>query len=128
MDILVICLAIVVFLPIVAKAPVAVAMNRLGGYDNAHPRAQQAKLTGFGARALAAHQNAFEALMMFAPVLLCAMVLGKTGDVVQWAAIGFVLMRIAYNILYLINWSTLRSISWAVGGACKVTIVVQCFM
>lgn len=63
MTILIICLFIAMVLPIVAKIPVAIAMNNAGGYDNNHPRAQQAKLTGFGARALAAHQNAFESLI-----------------------------------------------------------------
>ena len=56
MNILIICLFIAMLLPYLAKMPVAVAMAKLGGYDNAHPRAQQAKLTGFGARALAGHQ------------------------------------------------------------------------
>ena len=44
-------------MPILFKAPLAFAMNKLGGYDNRHPRAQQAQLKGFGARALAVHQN-----------------------------------------------------------------------
>jgi len=40
------------------------------GYNNSHPREQQSKLTGFGARALTAHQNAFESLIIFAPAVL----------------------------------------------------------
>ncbi|WP_335598963.1 MAPEG family protein, partial [Halopseudomonas sp.] len=40
------------------------------GYDNAHPRAQQAALTGWGARALASHQNMIEAFPLFAAGVL----------------------------------------------------------
>lgn len=50
------------------QGPVARAMAEEGGgrYDNHHPRAQQARLTGFGARALAAHLNSIEAFPLFA--------------------------------------------------------------
>jgi uncharacterized MAPEG superfamily protein len=38
------------------KIPVSAAQNRIkGGYDNSHPRIQQSKLRGWGARALGAH-------------------------------------------------------------------------
>ncbi len=54
---------------LLCQGPVAFAMNKLDGYDNKHPREQQSKLTGFGARALAAHQNCFESLPAFYIVL-----------------------------------------------------------
>ena len=125
MTTLLVCLVIVVALPIVAKAPVAWAMNKEGGYDNAHPRAQQAKLEGMGARALAAHQNAFEAVIFFTPAVLAAVATNQISQTVEWAAIGFVAMRVLYNILYIINWHTLRSVSWAVGMVCSFYIMIQ---
>lgn len=125
MTTMLICLAIVVFLPIVTKGPVAWAMNKEGGYDNAHPRAQQAILKGIGARALAAHQNAFEAVIFFTPAVLMAIVTNKTDDMVQWAAILFVLMRLLYNILYLANLHVLRSICWLTAMVCCFYIMLQ---
>ena len=74
------CLFIAALLPFIAKGPVAYAMNKLGGYNNNHPREQQSNLTGFGARALAAHQNAFESLMIFAPAVLLAIATQHTGE------------------------------------------------
>ena len=59
------CLLIAMLLPYLAKGPVAIAMAKLGGYDNSHPREQQSKLTGYGARAVAGHQNAFESLLYY---------------------------------------------------------------
>jgi len=45
MTILILCLFIALLLPYIAKLPVAYAMNKLDGYDNSHPRNQQANLT-----------------------------------------------------------------------------------
>lgn len=97
------------------KGPVAVAMNRLGGYDNHHPRAQQAKLTGWGARATAAHLNGFEAFAPFAAAVLTAHVLDASAGLVTGLAITFVVARIAYSLLYVADLATLRSLVWAVG-------------
>ena len=63
---LLITLFIAMLLPFLAKAPLAAAMQKAGGYDNNNPRAQQAALTGFGQRANAAHYNSFEALLIYA--------------------------------------------------------------
>lgn len=126
MTILIVCLFIAMLLPYLAKAPVAVAMNKLSGYDNHHPRAQQAKLQGFGARALAAHQNAFESLLTFACAILLAIITQNTGIFIQQLAITHVIARVLYQFLYLYNLSTLRSIVWFIGIICTFTIVWQC--
>ena len=126
MTTLIICLFISLLLPILAKGPVAYAMNKLGGYDNRHPRAQQAQLKGFGARALASHQNAFEAVIIFAPAILIAIVTNNTGTVIQLLAISHIVSRVAYNLLYLFDSNILRSIVWGVGYITSLAIVFLC--
>lgn len=126
MDILIGCLFVATILPFLAKVPVAIAMNKLGGYDNNHPRAQQSQLTGFGARALAAHQNAFEALIIFAPAILVAIATQHTGELIQQLAIAHVSARILYNIFYLLNIGLIRSLVWAVGLISSLMIIWQC--
>lgn len=126
MTILIICLFIALLLPFIAKIPVAHAMNKLNGYDNSHPRAQQSNLTGYGARALAAHQNAFESVIIFAPAVLLAIATNHTGTLIQQLAMTHVIARIIYNLLYLIDKSTLRSIVWAIGLICSFAIIWQC--
>jgi len=123
MTLLIWTLIIAALLPYLAKGPVAYAMNKLGGYDNNHPRAQQAKLTGFGARALAAHQNAFESLILFAAAILLAISTNNIGSTIQYLAIIYIVARIAYNILYLVNLGTLRSLSWLVSLICSIAIM-----
>ena len=123
MTVLIWCLFIAALLPYIAKGPVAVAMHKLGGYNNNHPREQQSKLTGFGARSLAAHQNAFEAFIIFAPAILIAIITNNTGDTIQLIAIVHVVARIFYNLLYLMNVSLLRSIVWGVATLCSFAII-----
>ena len=126
MTILIICLFIAALLPFIAKIPVAIAMHKLGRYNNNHPRAQQTELTGFGARALAAHQNAFESLIIFAPAVLLAIATKNTGSFIEQLAITHVIARVLYNIAYLMDIATIRSIIWAVGLISAFTIIYLC--
>ena len=126
MTTLIICLFIAAILPFIAKIPVAIAMNKLGGYDIKHPRAQQAKLTGVGARAFAAHQNAFESLIIFAPAVLLAITTKNTGTFIEQLAITHVVARVFYHIAYLINVGVIRSLVWVVGIISSFTIIYLC--
>ena len=97
------------------KLPVAAAMQRAGGYDNRHPRAQQARLEGWGARSVAAHQNGFENFAPFAAAVLVAHLGGGSERVIDLLAISYVVARIGYVICYLADWASLRSVVWTVG-------------
>ncbi|MDN3652746.1 MAPEG family protein [Thalassotalea ponticola] len=126
MNTLIISLILAALLPFIAKIPLVVAMHKAGGYDNKHPRQQQASLTGFGARALAGHQNAFESLIIFAPAIALAVATGTTGDAVQTLALMHIVFRVVYHVLYLVNVSTLRSISWLLAIGCSFAIMWHC--
>jgi len=126
MTILIWCLFIAGLLPLLAKGPVAYAMNKLGGYNNNHPREQQSKLTGFGARALAAHQNAFESFIIFAPAVLLAIITHNTGEFIVQLAVIHVCARVAYNVLYLMDIDKLRSLVWFVATISSFMIIWQC--
>jgi len=97
------------------KLPVAAAMQRAGGYDNHLPRAQQARLEGWGARSVAAHQNGFENFAPFAAAVLVAHLAGGPERIVDLLAVSFVVARIVYVICYLADWAFLRSAVWTVG-------------
>lgn len=120
------CLFIAALLPLLAKGPVAFAMNKLGGYNNNHPREQQSKLTGFGARALAAHQNAFESFIIFAPAVLIAIATQHTGENIALLAIVHVCARVLYNIFYLMDIDKLRSLVWFIATISSFSIIFQC--
>jgi uncharacterized MAPEG superfamily protein len=85
------------------------------GLDNAYPRAQQAKLTGFAVRAQGAHMNGFEAFAPFAAgVLACELRQVEPGRV-DLLSLVFVGARVVYVALYLGNVPPARSAVWFVG-------------
>ncbi|MVW76045.1 MAPEG family protein [Pseudomonas xionganensis] len=111
------CIFISALLIFLAKAPVAKAMAEEGGgrYDNRHPRAQQARLSGFGARALAAHLNSFEAFPLFAVGVLMAHVTQTHGLLVDGLAVTFVVARVLYLLCYWADLHWQRSVVWVIG-------------
>lgn len=110
-------------MPFIVKVPMAIEMNKQGGYDNYHPRQQQSQLTGFGARAKAGHENAFEAVIIFAPCVLAVIAVGAVDMMAEYTAITFVVARAAYHIAYLANKASLRSTFWVVGLVSSLTLM-----
>lgn len=125
MSTLIWCLLIAGLLPIAAKAPVVYFQNRDNGYDNRHPRAQQQRLTGAGARAVAGHYNAYEAFPLFAAAVLVVIATEQVTVLNQWLAVSFVTLRIVFHTLYLLNWDKLRSLIWFLALLCPIIMIAQ---
>ncbi|QEY62406.1 MAPEG family protein [Metapseudomonas lalkuanensis] len=120
------CLFFTALLIYLAKVPVAKAMHEEGrGYDNRNPRAQQARLTGFGARAVAAHQNTLEIFPLFAAGVLVAHVTQSQGWFVDLLAIVFIVSRVLYLFLYWNDKASLRSLVWGVGLVCSLLLMLS---
>jgi uncharacterized MAPEG superfamily protein len=120
------CIFIGALLIFLAKAPVARAMQQESGvYDNHYPRSQQARLTGFGARALAAHLNSFEAFPLFAVGVLMAHVTQTHGMLVDVLAVLFVIARVLYLIFYWIDLHWQRSLAWGLGLLCSLLLMLS---
>ncbi len=119
------CIFISALLIFLAKAPVARAMQQESGvYDNHHPRSQQARLTGFGARALAAHLNSFEAFPLFAVGVLMAHVTQTHGLLVDVLALTFVVARVLYLLFYWADMHWQRSLVWGIGLLCSLLLML----
>lgn len=120
------CIFISALLIFIAKVPVAKAMAEEGGgrYDNRHPRAQQARLTGFGARALAAHLNSIEAFPLFAVGVLMAHVTQTHGALVDVLAVTFVVCRVLYLLCYWYDLHWQRSLVWVLGLLCSLLLML----
>lgn len=119
------CVFISALLIFLAKIPVAKAMNEQGGYNNHLPRQQQAQLTGFGARALAAHQNSFEAFILFAVGVLMAHTTQTAGWLIDTLAIIFVIARVIYLLCYWADLAWQRSLVWFVGLVCSLLLMIS---
>lgn len=113
-------LALAYGLTLLTKLPVGMAMAKLpGGYDNRHPRSQQAELDGRGKRSLAAHKNAMEAFPAFACGLLLCLLMKVEPAWIHGLAITWLVARCAYVACYLANLHALRTSVWMLAtGAC----------
>jgi uncharacterized MAPEG superfamily protein len=94
------------------------------GYDNRNPREQQARLSGRGKRAQAAHNNTFESFAPFAAAVFVAH-LGHANE--RWSTIlacTFVAARVVYPFLYIADIDKGRSAVWFVGLLATVGLFV----
>ena len=112
------------FLPILTKAPLGLAQSKLpGGYDNRHPRVQQAALEGFGQRALGAHNNAFEAFPPFAVGVLLALWAQAPVVQVQTLCLVWIVARVLHAIFYLADVNKLRSLCWGIAFGSSIWLM-----
>ncbi|NET01311.1 MAG: MAPEG family protein [Sphaerospermopsis sp. SIO1G2] len=110
--------AILIYLPFLL-----VAIGRVQvGNDLSAPRAMFDKLPIYAQRATWAHQNSFEAFMIFAAAAFMAYVTGVNSQSGMIAAIAFVIARFFYSVFYITNIPILRSLMFAIGVSCHVTL------
>lgn len=94
------------------------------GFDIAAPRAMFDKLPPYAQRATWAHQNSFEAFMIFAAAALMAYVTGVNSSLAVTAALAWVVARLLYSVFYIANVPLARSLMFAVGSLCSVSLIV----
>ncbi|HET8871437.1 MAG TPA: MAPEG family protein [Aquabacterium sp.] len=100
--------------------------RKAGGYDNHNPRQWEEKLEGWKQRAVAAQNNGFEALPLFAAAVLMAQQAHADQGKIDTLAMAFIAARVAYVAIYLKDWATLRSLVWAVGvGLCIALVALS---
>lgn len=120
------CLFFAALLHMLTKIPLIKAQLATDkGYDNNNPRQQQAALTGFGSRALAAHQNQIESFPLFAAAVLVPTVVGVTSVVVGYLAVLFVVCRVAFFYLYLKDIASVRSLIWVISYLCVLALLLS---
>lgn len=86
------------------------------GYDWVAPRAMFDKLPAYAQRATWAHQNSFEAFMLFAAAALMAYVTGVNDTVAIWAVVAHLTARFFYSIFYILNVPLGRSLMFGIGS------------
>lgn len=105
------CLLIVLIIPyLLAGVAGYFKTTQLGTLDNNNPRQQLAALTGAGARAFAAQQNAWEAMAVFTAAVLVAHFAGADAQMSANLAMAFVAFRLLHAVAYIADWAMLRSL------------------
>lgn len=113
-------LTFVQMLVAVAGATLQVGLPALAGN-----REGLAPCTGWAARAQRAHLNMLESLVLFAALVLIAVVAGKTNATTLLGAQLFVWARLAYAVVYLAGIPWLRTGVWFVSVIGLILIFLQ---
>ena len=120
------CVLVAALLPIVcaglAKYGAFGKSRREGGFDNHNPRAWLSKQTDWRARANAAQANTFEALPFFFTAVIIAHQLRASQTPLDILAFLFVVLRVAYVLMYVADMANTRSAVW--GAALLVNIAI----
>ena len=78
-------------------------------------------------RMMAAHENAVENLVVFAPLVLTAHALGITNGVTVGACAFYFWARLAHALVYTLGIPGLRTLSFAVGWLAQAALVLAIF-
>ncbi len=93
------------------------------GFDASAPRALFDKLPDYGKRATWAHQNSFEAFMLYGAAAMMAFVTHVDSPTVANCAIAFVAARFLYSIFYIFDIPLARASMFAVGSGAIYTLM-----
>jgi uncharacterized MAPEG superfamily protein len=84
-----------------------------------------AQCTGWAGRAARAHHNMLESLVLFAALVLIAVVTNRTNSTTLLGAQLFFWARLAYALVYLAGIAWLRTLVWLVSMVGLILIFVQ---
>lgn len=113
-------LAFVQVLVAVQGAMMQVGLARLVSNRDAMP-----EITGWGGRAIRAHRNMLENIALFAPLIVVAVIAGKTNDMTLLGAQIFVWARLAYAVVYVAGIIWLRTLVWFASAIGLILIFAQ---
>lgn len=121
------CVLVAALLPMVcagiAKYGMMSTPKREGGFDNNNPRAWLARQTDWRGRANAAQANSFEALPFFFAAIIIAHLLQAGQARLDILAFLFIVLRIAYIMMYVADLAKARSAIWALALLVNIGIL-----
>ena len=121
------CVLVAALLPmacsLIAKYGLLRVPPQHGGFDNNNPRAWLGRQSDWRARANAAQANTFEALPFFFAAVIIAHLLQANQTQVDLLALLFLVLRMAYVIMYVANLASARSGIWAAALLVNIAIL-----
>jgi uncharacterized MAPEG superfamily protein len=93
------------------------------GFDISAPRAAFDKMPDYGKRATWAHQNSWEAFILYSAAALMAFITHQDSPTIVNCAIGFTVARLLYSIFYIINFPIGRSLMFGIGSVAIFTLM-----
>lgn len=121
------CILVMAVLPIVcagiSKYGMFSVKRKDGGYDNNNPRAWLNRQADWRARANAAQANTFEALPFFFAAVIIAHLLQAGQTRLDILAFTFVVLRVAYVVVYVADMANTRSAIWFLALLTNIAIL-----
>ena len=125
------CILTMAILPIacagLAKFGMFSVKRKDGGYDNNNPRAWLNNQADWRARAHAAQANTFEALPFFFAAVIIAHILQAAQTRLDILAFTFVLLRVAYVVVYVADMANTRTAIWFLAFLVNIAILFSGF-
>ena len=125
------CVLVAALLPIICAGIAKSGMFRVspqkGGYDNNNPRAWLVRQTDWRARANAAQANTFESLPFFFAAVIIAHQLQAAQALLDILAFVFVMLRLAYIVMYVADMAKIRSAVWVAALGVNIWILFTGF-
>jgi uncharacterized MAPEG superfamily protein len=109
------CIFVAGIMPGLTSLIAKIGKTDKGSFDNNNPREWLASLDGWRARSVAAMQNGYEGLPLFAAAVIIAQFGGAVQDSVNLLAMAYIGVRVLFTICYFQDWATLRSLVWFAG-------------
>ena len=103
------------------------SMNQVGLMKLIANREGMPEIAGWGGRAARAHRNMLENLVLFAALVLAAVVAGKTNNMTLLGAQIFFWARVVYAPVYIAGIPWLRTGVWTVSVVGLAMILLQLF-
>lgn len=117
------CVLMAIFLPLIWTST-AKFTTGFRPRDNHNPREYLAGLEGAAKRAVWAEQNTFESIPGFMAAVIIAHIAHASQCWVDGLALAYIVLRLAYGLLYIADKAALRSLVWAGGLACVVGLFI----
>ncbi len=87
------------------------------------PKSELGRHSPWAERAMQAHENAVENLVLFAPAVLAAHALGVSTPATKLAAACYFFARLVHYVVYTAGIAVARTLSYAVGLVATLTIL-----
>ena len=89
----------------------------------AKSKAELGRHSPWAERAMQAHANAVENLVVFAPAVLAAQALGVSTPATKFAAMAYFFARLVHYIVYTLGIPVLRTLTYLIGLVATLTIL-----
>lgn len=107
---------------------VAYARIQIGYEMMVKPRALLDKLPPYAQRANWAHQNSFEAFVIYTAAAFTAYLTGVNSSLATVAIVAFLVARLLYSLFYILNIPLLRSLMFGIGSLSSITLFTLSFI